>query len=216
MKLMVPYTASGYRFTLPAFAALLVLGLLAGIGAGYVKHRQQLAYTVSLAAGVSRYLDSTATPPAPTAPLASASAVTFTSAINNSSSLPELHDSTTGEQRLTAIRKRLQDATPCPWVSDGSIAGWWGGERPGVIVRSAANLRTAGSGYTLGGPVAEIGSDAYTGSRNPVADAAFIAHACEDIEYLLDELKRKGGEAASGKQKEKEVSKEQTRSAQNK
>ena len=95
--------------------------------------------------------------------------------------------------RLAQIEQRLKAATPCPWKSDGYTLGWWNGEQPGVMIRSQANatcteynekmkMCMAGSD---GGPVAEVSSAYWTGSHNPIGDAEFIAHACEDIEYLL-------------------------------
>jgi hypothetical protein len=102
--------------------------------------------------------------------------------------------------RHAQIRARMKKATPCPWFSDGEVSGWWGGERPGVMIRAKANVRCTNwdSGRCIagtdGGPVAEVGSDVYSGSHNPVADAEFIAHACSDIEYLLEESETKKAE----------------------
>jgi hypothetical protein len=95
--------------------------------------------------------------------------------------------------RLAQIEQRLKAATPCPWKSDGRVDGWWNGEQPGVMIRATVNLECqewdqshklcmAG---TEGGPVAEVSSAKWTGSHNPIGDAEFIAHACEDIDYLL-------------------------------
>jgi hypothetical protein len=103
------------------------------------------------------------------------------------------HDKQVGEKRIQEIRARLKAATPCPWKSDGDIAEWWNGEQPGVMVRSAANFRCyqwdGERKYCFassdGGPVAEVSSAYWSGSHDPISDADFIAHSCEDIEFLL-------------------------------
>src|ERR1700678_4666831 len=87
------------------------------------------------------------------------------------------HDKTTGAERVSAIRERLKKATPCPWKSDGHVEGWWGGEQPGVAVRSASNFQCSefrGKNCiagTEGGPIAQVSSAYWTGSKNPTADA---------------------------------------------
>lgn len=100
------------------------------------------------------------------------------------------HDKTSGTERIKAIRARLKAITGCPWKSDGEVVAWMNGEQPGVQVRSSANMeRLSASSGSTGGPVAEVPSAGWSGSRDPVADAEFIAHACEDIEYLLKQAK---------------------------
>ena len=109
------------------------------------------------------------------------------------------HDRKVGDQRIAEIQKRLKAATPCPWKSDGHVDGWWHNEQPGVMVRSSANFQchewnekfkmcVSGS---EGGPVAQVSSAYWSGSRNPVADAEFIGHSCEDIQFLLKEIEKK-------------------------
>lgn len=73
--------------------------------------------------------------------------------------------------RLAAIRERVAKATPGPWDHGGSTVdgGEWVWER---------------SGHATGDPDAPDTRVCDAGSR----DAAFIAHAREDVPWLLGEL----------------------------
>ncbi len=102
-------------------------------------------------------------------------------------------DEVSREVHLGLIHERLKHITPCPWTSDGTVAGWWNGEMRGVAIRSRANFRCYEYNPQLkmcmssaeGGPVAQTFDTSWTGSHDPLADADFIAHACDDIEFLL-------------------------------
>ncbi len=74
--------------------------------------------------------------------------------------------------RLAAIRARVGGATPGPWTVDVNSYGdelWFGGED--------CYLRT------VEGPDAALGGDGQAGQSGP--DADFIAHAREDVPWLL-------------------------------
>ena len=106
-----------------------------------------------------------------------------------------------------AARERCGAATDGPWTSDGDIVGWLGGMAPAVAVRSwtpaepltdavveGAELIRAWS--NTGSPVCMVqpqgscqcGSDPVGGSDRPIEDAAFIAHARDDLPAALDLL----------------------------
>jgi len=66
----------------------------------------------------------------------------------------------TSEARVKEIEERLQKASPGPW--------------------SAVNIYK----------ILSFGPDAFADHRDDMPNAEFIAHAPDDIRYLLDELKK--------------------------
>jgi hypothetical protein len=80
------------------------------------------------------------------------------------------------EDRIAAIRARLEAATPGPWVHDEE--GYMG----------CGEVYTMGEGVE-GGNIAAPSGDCYPRSGySPKEDMEFIAHAPDDIAYLLGEL----------------------------
>jgi hypothetical protein len=101
-------------------------------------------------------------------------------------SQPHYKDREIGAVRIASIRRRLTESS-CPWTSDGNVTGWWSGEQPGVEIR---HWNAAADGLSdVGHPVANFHQGPYGMGGNAVADARFAAHACADIQFLLDMVK---------------------------
>lgn len=80
--------------------------------------------------------------------------------------------------RLDAIRQRVEAATPGPWVADGDHV------RPGPA-EPALTIGNHGVGYVTS-HFADMAPGLVRGSRQKVLnDAAFIAHARQDLPDLL-------------------------------
>ena len=75
-------------------------------------------------------------------------------------------------ERLEEIRARVEAATPGPWYP-----------QPGYVMRSESGVHP--EVCLMCGP-----EHTGVGSSDAVSDGAFIAHAREDIPYLLDRLER--------------------------
>lgn len=87
----------------------------------------------------------------------------------------------THADRLDSIRERLAAATPGPWESDWLETGDGDSDASFVhIVRAPG--QDAGNGESL---VCDVG---WSPRRKTLPDAAFIAHAPDDIAHLLDRL----------------------------
>ena len=81
------------------------------------------------------------------------------------------------KQKIQEIKERLQATTPGAWRIWKPDNDCWGDDSPTIETDS-------------GHYVAQTGYDnlSYTIRETMVADAVFIAHAKEDITYLLEQL----------------------------
>ncbi len=98
-------------------------------------------------------------------------------------------DPTTSRER--EIRERIAKATPGPWRADDEVMSWLGGAMRGSRVTAPIGEATAwrdGAGFQTRAiahaPVAMCPSDGYT---QTLEDAALIANAPTDLQWLLDE-----------------------------
>jgi hypothetical protein len=83
----------------------------------------------------------------------------------------------TEPDRVAEIRQRTEAATPGPWNLDGP---WWHGDGSPVHLITAGDERTA---VAIEPPHDDKPSDA-------TGNLLFIAHAREDVPWLLDQLAR--------------------------
>ena len=83
------------------------------------------------------------------------------------------------DQRIREIKERLQATTPGAWRVWKPNDDYFGDDTPTVETES-------------GQYIAQTGYDglSYTVRETMSADAEFIAHAKEDIAYLLEQLER--------------------------
>jgi hypothetical protein len=90
-----------------------------------------------------------------------------------------------GAGRLEGIRERLGKASKGPWrvaTSQEDAREWWGrGDKEGVVILHAEDPKQTEF------PIASTNDDGLVTEQN-IADADFIAHAPEDLAYLLSAL----------------------------
>ena len=79
----------------------------------------------------------------------------------------------TVEQRLAEISARLKVITPPPWIVMPELCG---PEGQGVYNED-------------GGPICEVGDPYPRGKNRPQENMAFIAHAPDDVRWLLNVLR---------------------------